>query len=148
MQDKIIKITHNSSVTKLAEMMKESHVGCVLVVEKIDSSLPIGLVTDRDIVIKVVANNIDPETITVENIMTRQVKYLNYKAEIHEAIQLMKDEGIRRLPLVDDSGSLVGIVTVDDLIHEFSEDLEDLSEIIEKEIKNESKEKIHSRRLQ
>lgn len=97
--------------------MRQNHIGDVLVVEKVqDIILPVGIVTDRDVVIEIVAPGLDPNVITVGDIMLPVIFTIEEDAGIFDAIRLMTDKGVRRLPVVKKDGGLTGIITLDDLL--------------------------------
>ncbi len=96
--------------------MREKHVGDVVVVESDQQvSRPIGVLTDRDIVTLVMAEDISPENVRVGEVMAHNPKVINQFDDVFTAIERMSEAGVRRLPIVDDRGSLLGIVTADDL---------------------------------
>ena len=101
-----------------AQRMRTSHVGAVVIVEsKGGRQVPIGIVTDRDIVVSVVAG--DPDHLNfmlVSDMMTTDVITARADDSLDSAIRLMQQHGIRRLPIVDVEGGLVGILTLDDVL--------------------------------
>jgi len=74
------------------------------------------MLTDRDIVLRVIAERRDPERTTVDDVMTRGTAYLSHDASIQDATEIMRDCGMRRLPLVDAEGRVDGIVSLDDIV--------------------------------
>ena len=74
-----------------------------------------GIVTDRDLVTKVLANNADPRVTTVAEIMTRAVGVCHARDVLFDVVQTMRRLGVRRLPVLDDSNQLLGIVSTDDI---------------------------------
>lgn len=102
----------DDSLLSAARAMKERNVGCVVV---IDGGEIKGILTDRDIVIRVVCPDLEPEEIRVEDVMTRQVVAIREDADIDFALNLMKNNRIRRLPVLNGSGQLIGIVSISDL---------------------------------
>ncbi|WP_141732686.1 CBS domain-containing protein [Oligoflexus tunisiensis] len=112
----VVHIHAEASVLEAAHLMREEHVGDVVVVESEHGTLrPVGMLTDRDIVTLIVGEDIAPESVRVEDVMARHPKVINQFDEILTAIERMSEAGVRRLPIVDERGSLVGIVTADDL---------------------------------
>lgn len=138
----VVTASTEVSVLDAAELMRHNHVGTVIVVEQRDGrTLPVGIVTDRDIVLEIVAPGLDPEVMTVGDIMTPEFSTVKHSAGLFEAIQHMRTMAVRRLPVVDDSGELVGIVTLDDLLVLLADELHALSRLVMREQQNE----IHSR---
>ena len=105
-------------VVDLAQRMRTRHVGAVVIVEnQLGRHRPIGIVTDRDIVVSVVAG--DPDHLNfmlTDDMMTRDLVTAKSDESIEDAMRKMQQFGIRRLPVVDGEGDLVGIVTLDDLL--------------------------------
>jgi len=101
-----------------ARLMRDHHVGALVVVEGEDGHRrPIGIVTDRDIVVEVVAaTGVNPEKLTVGDVMSSDLVVAREDVGVFEAVDLMQDRGARRLPVVDGEGRLVGIITLDDVL--------------------------------
>lgn len=123
-------VEKNSLVYEAARKMRETHVGDVVVCESENGvSKPIGILTDRDIVVGLVALEIPVATVRVEDVMTPALVTANQDAGIYETIHLMETYGVRRLPVVDDDGGLVGIVSSGDLLELLGEEIVALSRL-------------------
>ena len=120
----------NHTVREAALLMREYHVGDLVVVEKNGKRKPAGIVTDRDIAISIVALGLDPDVITVGDIMRPELVTMWENQGVFETIQQMRFKGVRRLPIVAENGALVGIVAVDDLVARFADELSELSKVI------------------
>lgn len=107
-------ITPEQSAALAAETMRERHVGALVVVR--EDLVPVGMVTDRDLVTRVMADRTDPTSVPVRDVMSQGITTIRADARLDEAVLRMRDRGVRRLPIVDDDGRLVGIVTLDDLL--------------------------------
>lgn len=118
------------SIEDAAKLMAEHEVGCI-VVERDDE--PIGIVTDRDVALGVVAAEKDPATTTVSDIMTREPVTVHLDDGVYELTEAMRDNSIRRMPVVDDDGTLAGIVTLDDVFVLVADEMHGLSEVIRAE---------------
>ncbi len=130
------------SVLEAAKLMRHHHVGDVLVVEERDGRrIPVGIVTDRDLVVEILAPELDPDAITVGDIMVLDFVTVPDTTGVFEAIQYMRGKGIRRLPVVDEGGGLLGIVTLDDLLVLLAEELDALAKLVVREQQKE----VHSR---
>lgn len=117
-----------ASIAEVASLMREHHVGDVIVIDmKSDASVPIGIVTDRDIVIEAVAKNVDLNMLTAGDIMTEPLATVKEDADLRETLELMGALKVRRLPVVRYDGSLFGIVTADDIFELLSNELSILS---------------------
>jgi CBS domain-containing protein len=93
-------------------------------------------VTDRDVVVEIVAPGLDPKVITVSDIMLPHLASIEEDADIFDAIKLMTSKGIRRLPVIDNYGSLVGIVTLDDLLLMMAKEFFSIAMLLSNEQKN------------
>lgn len=135
----VITVQRDASVLHAAKLMRQYHVGDVVVIEnRKDKVAPIGIVTDRDVIVEVIATELDSGVITVGDIMVISLAVVKSNAGILEAIQLMTSKGVRRLPVVEDDGSLIGIITLDDLLLLLAKEFGALSKLVAKEQKNES----------
>ena len=124
----------NDTLVEAAKLMREYQVGSIVVIEEQNGvRYPVGLVTDRDIVIEVIAKEVDINSVTLGDVMCRDIILGKENDDVNETIKIMRQRGIRRLPVVDDSGALVGIVTMDDLIDLIAEQLKDIATVIGKQ---------------
>lgn len=105
-----------------AELMRQLHVGSVVVVD--EGGRPLGMLTDRDIVLRVVAEHRDPAATPVASVMSSEVACVQIDDLIDEAAFKMRQKGVRRLPIVDAVGKVCGIVALDDLLVLLSAELE------------------------
>jgi CBS domain-containing protein len=105
-------------IVEAARRMRRSHVGDLVVVEYREGRhVPIGIVTDRDIVVSVVAGNADRiGTLSVSDVMSEDVVTAQEDASIETALRTMEEHGVRRLPIVEAGGGLVGILSLDDVL--------------------------------
>lgn len=109
-------------VTRVATMMKEENVGSLPVVDSKGSSQLVGIVTDRDLVTKLVAAGRDMAAATAADAMTRNPATVRESDDVDRAIALMSDKQVRRVPVVDDSGRLTGIIAQADVATRVSHD--------------------------
>jgi CBS domain-containing protein len=112
---KVVSVTKDSSIQEAAKLMRKNHIGDVVVVDA-KSNVPIGIITDRDIVMATVALNIPFEGLCVGDIMTEKVVTVNQDAGIHEVIKLMRTHGVKRIPVVGAKKALAGIVSRDNVM--------------------------------
>jgi CBS domain-containing protein len=122
--------TRDESVQGAAFLMRKHHVGDIVVVDDADCvRVPAGIVTDRDIVVSVVALGLDPNGLQVGDIMTDDLLTADEHDDVTVTIERMRLRGIRRVPVVGEGGRLAGIVSADDLLGFLAEEMEDLARI-------------------
>lgn len=135
----VVVVQCNDTILEAARLMRQHHVGDVLVVEDRGGvRTPVGIVTDRDLVVEIMAPELDQMVITVGDIMAPDLVTVKENTGVFEAIQYMRAKGVRRLPVVDDSGGLVGILTLDDLLELLAEELLALAKLVRHEQKKET----------
>jgi CBS domain-containing protein len=131
----VVVAPRSEMIVDAARRMRTSHVGDLIVVENRDGRhVPIGIVTDRDIVISAVAG--DPDHINyllVGDVMTSDVVTALEQDSIDAALNKMHEHGIRRLPIVDRAGTLVGILTLDDILRYLTDQQSELVALVARE---------------
>ena len=134
----VVHVETLQSVAEAARLMREHHVGSVVIVEHDGSSMrPIGMITDRDIAVAVVAQGLDPASTPAIGVMGTGVVSIGEGEGVDRALELMRAKGVRRLPVVDPAGLLVGIITADDLIDFVAGETSGLSEMLGRELARE-----------
>jgi len=138
----VIICDRNTPIRDVAKLMRRHHVGDLLVVDDVEGKrVPVGIVTDRDIAVSVLALDLDPTVISAGDILSREIVTVREDQGLFDTMQLMRVHGIRRMPVVDDQGALVGIISVDDLIQLFAEEMSELAKLISKEQAQEAQQK-------
>lgn len=128
----------DQALAEAARTMLESHVGSLIVVEiRGTVRKPIGMLTDRDIVRGQLRLEADLFCLTVGDVMTPDPLTLSGDLGTTEAIEALHDRGVRRAPVVDSAGSLLGVITLDDLVPAVAHELEDLSTLIGSQARHE-----------
>ncbi len=136
----IVVSEQTDSVTDAATLMRQHHVGDLVVVERQgEKTLPVGIITDRDIVIEVIAQKIDPNSLCIKDVMSTKLVTINEKATFLDTLELMRNQGIRRVIVVDEQGSLQGLLSADDAIELIAEEMNHLTKLIKREITQEEK---------
>ena len=125
----VVAVAGTASLTAVAKAMREAHVGSVVVVGD-EGRKPIGIVTDRDIVLEVVAMGLDPATMTAAEVMTSSPVVAQPGDDALRALKTMRDRGVRRLPVVDAQGELAGILAFDDLVQHVGTAIGDIAQVI------------------
>lgn len=127
------------SVVDAAQLMRTHHVGDLVVVEEREGRrLPVGIVTDRDVVVEVVAAGVNPDALKVGDIMGPEVATVRESEGLFEALRFMRDKGVRRMPVVDSTGALAGILTLDDLLSLLAEEMTELAKLVSHERQREA----------
>ena len=124
-------VTPDTSIVDAARLMKDENVGVVPVVESENSKKLVGVLTDRDIAVRAVAEGRDSANTSVGHIMTSDVRTTAPTDSIKEVMQLMGTEQVRRVPVVDERGALVGIIAQADIVLE-AKDNKEAEKTIEK----------------
>ena len=136
-QRNVVTVRDFDELTAAAELMRERHVGSLVVVEagfEPGSLRPIGIVTDRDIVVAVLAREADIRTLRVGDVMTRGPAVIQEDAQMEDALREMRRVGVRRLPVIGSRGQLVGILSLDDLLDAIAAQLQEVAGSIRSEL--------------
>lgn len=122
----VVRIDAEASLREAATIMRGQHVGTLVVTGPDGSRIPAGILTDRDIVLAVVAAGVDLDILTVGDVMTGDVATCSERDGLFDAIRTMRERGVRRLPVLDDTGGLAGIVAADDIYGALGKQLHEL----------------------
>ena len=140
-QRDVVFVERDMPLIDAAQLMRTHHVGALVVVDdEKGKRMPIGMLTDRDIVVAVVAAQVDAQTLNVGDVMMDHLISAKETEGVWETIQHMRSAGVRRVPVVQKDGALVGIVAIDDLLGLLAAEMNDLAQVI-------AKEQTHERRL-
>jgi CBS domain-containing protein len=121
----------DESAWAAAERMHQRSVGSLIVLN--EDRQPVGIVTDRDLVINVLAHEREPRTTRVRDIMTAPVKSISEDGAIETALSLMRSGEFRRMPVVDREGRLVGVLTLDDVLSLLAEEFTDIGRLLDRQ---------------
>ena len=125
-----IACSRDESIQGAALLMRTHHVGDVIIVDQPDGEqIPVGILTDRDIIVSVIALGLDPASLLVGDIMSDDLLACSENDDVYETIERMRQRGIRRMPVVNAHGALSGIVSVDDLLGFLAEEMGELARI-------------------
>jgi CBS domain-containing protein len=114
----VVVVDTASDVRAAAALMRQHHVGFLVVLdENNERRVPVGVITDRDIVVQIDANDVDPKSVKIGEVMTRNPIIATETKELTELVQAMRIAGVRRAPVVDATGVLTGVIAVDDAIN-------------------------------
>jgi CBS domain-containing protein len=113
----VVCATKETTVNEAASLMRQHHIGDVIIIEQRGGKrIPVGIVTDRDIVVEVIAAGIDPRSLKLGDLKIGALVTVKEGASYAETVARMSVEGVRRMPVVADDGTLVGIITLDDML--------------------------------
>lgn len=127
----IESVPATTSCAEAARRMRGADVGSVIVAE---AGRPLGIVTDRDLVVRVLATGGDADKLTVGDVMSRKPVFVSHTRDVAYVLELMRDLAVRRIPVVDENHQLVGVVALDDIILSLSGELAAVAETIRKEM--------------
>jgi len=126
-----ITVPAGEPLSQVARLMHDRHVGTVIVIKRpLDRPVPAGIITDRDVLRAQVAHHADLAMLSAEGVMTREPLVLEERTPLQEGIRQMRARGVRRAPVVDATGALVGIVSSDDIVAAIADQLAELARLI------------------
>lgn len=132
----LIYVEQGASLQYAAQLMKKHHTGGLVVVEANGQTKPVGILTDRDIVLSVVAENLTSKT-KVQDVMSRDIVKVNQSKGIAEVVDQMEGYGVRRMIVVDEQGNACGVVSADDILQLVARELNGLGRLVNRQIDNE-----------
>jgi CBS domain-containing protein len=136
----VVTAGKDMSIADAARLMQEYHVGDLIVVENLNGrTRPVGIVTDRDLVIEVLAQMAPIDAIRVGDVMSYEIATVSENDEMWETLEHMRKLGVRRMPVIDAGGTLVGIITLDDLMELMAEAMGHIASLIRREIGTEAR---------
>lgn len=129
----------DTSIIDAAKLMRRHHVGDLVVVDRQEGkNLPMGIVTDRDLVLEILAQDVDPDSLSIRDIMSSDLVTVLESETFLSALDIMQKQRVRRILVVDDHGGLQGIFTADDAIELVAEAMNDLTSLVKREIVREA----------
>jgi CBS domain-containing protein len=124
----VVTCRPTTTVADVADLMATEGVGSVVVTDQ--EGHPVGMVTDRDLVVRALAAGLDPNDLAAEDVMTADPETVRSDNGVFELTQKFSAAGVRRLPLVDSNGLLVGIVSIDDVMLLLTQELDNLATVV------------------
>lgn len=121
MSRNVVTCTKEESVLDITKRLLKYNIGMLVVVEDNISKIPIGVVTDRDVLNRVVIKGLDPKKTKVGDVLTENIISIGMKEHLATAVDKMKKNKVKRLIVLDEAGSLVGIISNSDIIRQFLE---------------------------
>ncbi|PLX51221.1 MAG: CBS domain-containing protein [Desulfobulbaceae bacterium] len=128
----VVVADRHSDIVAVAKLMRRHHVGDVVLVQDItvDNKVPVGIITDRDLVIELMALEVNLETVNVGDAMSYELVTCCETDSLCDALQRMQARHVRRLVVVDEAGCLSGILTVDDLVELLAEEMSGVARVV------------------
>lgn len=136
----VVTVRETDELGTAAKLMRDRHVGYLVVVDPMPLggwSKPVGVLTDRDIVVAVLGQGVDPGSLTVRDVMTRGPVVVNEDRSLGFALGEMRRIGVRRMPIVGAAGELIGVLSLDDVVSCLVKELSEVSGSIRKELQME-----------
>ena len=130
----VVTATADESVLDAARRMAQLHVGNLIVVlaQRHASPRPVGIVTDRDLVVQVLARpDLAPATMTIADVMSRELVTATEDDDVEDVVEKMREHSIRRIPVVDRGGGLQGILSVDDVVGWMRDQVQSATKLLE-----------------
>lgn len=136
----VVVAKRETSITEAARLMRQHHIGCLVVTDDIAGhASPVGILTDRDIVIEVIAKEVPIGNVTVGDVMSFALLKVSEDEDLLDVAQRMRARGVRRVPVITaDTGELAGIIAMDDILGLLSEELSLLATLTSREAEQES----------
>lgn len=127
----VVVVGAGCTILEAARLMRQHHVGSLVIVTA-DAGVnrPVGVLTDRDLVVEVMAAGLDPAFVLVGEVVDASLYSVPESGDWFDALRLMREHGVRRLPVVDGDGGLQGIFTVDDGVALLAEQMDELARLI------------------
>ena len=131
----VVYVGEDESIIEAAKLMREHHTGSVVVVKdsKRGAFDAVGMITDRDLVIEVLAEDVDVDSVSVKDVMSPEPIIASEKDSLSDTLKRMRDRGVRRVPVTDREGQVVGVLSVDDVLSLLASELTDIDSLILRE---------------
>ncbi len=131
----------DENIVEAAKLMREHHTGSVVVVDdaRRGAFRPVGMITDRDLVVEVLAEEVDADSICVKDVMSQNPLVARENDSLSDTLGRMSARGVRRVPVIDDNDQIVGVLSVDDVLSLLASELNDIDSLIIHEQERERK---------
>lgn len=130
----LVMVSQDANLEDVANLMREKNVGSVIVVEDKDTNpVPTGIITDRDMVTRLIAKDVNLDEVSVKDVASSPLVVIKDSQGLQQSLEAMENKGVRRAPVVDREGKLVGIISIDDILVGMIDKLESLASIIKRQ---------------
>ena len=128
----VVFVGEDEDVVEAAKLMRSRHTGSVDVVRNADRGAydPVGMLTDRDLVVEVLAQEVDAQSVRVKDVMSSEPVVAHEQDSLYDTLKRMRARGVRRVPVTTDDGQIVGVLSVDDAISLLASELNDIDALI------------------
>jgi len=127
-------IEKSETAQAAAQAMQEAKVGSLVVIDMLpNGDIPIGIITDRDIAMKVAVHDVRPSMLLVEDFVSDNLLTVKEKEDVYDVLGKMRQKSVRRVPIVDKEGFLIGIISIDDILNFMVGELKEMTDIMKKE---------------
>lgn len=127
----VIITDRDTTILEAAKLMRHHHVGALIVVdEQSGKKVPVGILTDRDIVVELLAAEIDLDKVSIGDAMSYKLVTVTEQDDMMETVEKMRGWGVRRLPVIGSDGAIVGILAADDMIELIAEQMTNLAKLV------------------
>lgn len=128
----VVVATPETDIMAIAKLMRQHHVGDIVIVDNSDPArvIPRGILTDRDIILELVAGGVALDQVTARDVMSHELVTAHEQDSLWQTLTRMRSFGIRRMVVVDSAGGLEGILTVDDVVELLADELSTLAKIL------------------
>jgi CBS domain-containing protein len=131
---KVITVLIKTSIYEIAALMKNHNIGDVVVVEEEEKQYPLGIITDRDIAIRIVADAVNPNEVCAQDVMSYDLLILKEYQSVQEALDMMCAKQVRRASIVNVEGALVGMISIDDIVLLIADEMNSYAKLIRKQL--------------
>lgn len=136
----VVVIDRGASILEGAKLMRQHHVGDLVITEdRAGGTVPVGIFTDRDMVVELIAAQVDLEAVSLGDVMSFELATVQEDVELDGALELMRSKGVRRMPVVKSDGTLAGILAADDLVELMAEQLSSLAGLFREQERHEQR---------
>lgn len=139
--ERAVTVGEDASLQAVANLMKDHHIGSVVVTGDDGAGRPVGIITDRDIVIRGIADKLNLERTKARELMSSDLVTVEREQGLYETLRVMKQRGVRRVLVVDRQGALCGIASADDLVQMLGEEMSAIGELFQMQAVREEKER-------
>lgn len=130
----VVTVAEDANLNDVAALMRDKNVGAVVVVSEKENPIPKGIITDRDIVTRIIGEEIKLDEVGVKDVISEPLVVIKEDQDMQATVDKMSKSGVRRAPIVNKDGKLVGIISLDDLLINFIKKFEGLGLLLKKQL--------------